>query len=194
MFLKANRFAILTAILWLAEGHLAHALEFGEVLERTRVSPPNRVAYRETRYNPLLKEPMELTGYLEYPQAGQLRKVIESPFQESMLIDGDTVELTRAGRTKRLSLKNQKSVLTMLQSIESLLAGNTAMLEQLFELELTGTEDSWRLRLTPTSARLAKQLEYLTVCGGQRAIDEIRFDMQNGEWQRIEIIQAAAEP
>jgi hypothetical protein len=194
MFRITNHLTMLTVILWLCTGHLAHALELGDVLERTRVSPPDRVSFRETRFNPLLKEPIELTGYLEYPKAGQLRKVVESPFQESMLVNGDTIERTREGRTRRLSLKNQKSIFTFLQSIESLLAGNTAMLEQLFELELSGTEESWRLRLTPISERLAKQLDHLTVRGGLETIDEIRFDMPNGEWQQLEIIQAVAEP
>jgi hypothetical protein len=194
MFLKTARFALLTATLWLGVGTPAQALELSDVLERTRVSPPDRVNFKETRHNPLLKEPLELTGYLEYPQVGQLRKVVESPFQESMLVAGDTIELVRDGRTRRVSLRNQESMLTMLQSIESLLAGDTEMLERLFELQLTGTADNWQLRLTPIAARLAKQLDRLTVCGGERAIDEIRFDMQNGEWQRLEIIQAAAEP
>ena len=194
MILKTARFVLLAAALWLGAGTAAHALDLRDVLERTRVSPPDRVAFRETRHNPLLREPLELTGYLEYPQAGQLRKVVESPFQESMLVDGDTIELVRDGRTRRVSLKNRKSMLSMLQSIESLLAGNTEMLERLFELELTGTAENWQLRLTPIAARLAKQLDRLTVCGGERAINEIRFDMQNGEWQHLEIIQAPAEP
>ncbi|RPH97891.1 MAG: outer membrane lipoprotein carrier protein LolA [Lysobacterales bacterium] len=194
MFLKPAQLAALAVVSWLGTGAMAHALELSEVLERTRVSPPGRVAFRETRYNPLLEEPMEFTGYLEYPRAGQLRKVVESPFQESMLVDGDTIELVRAGRTQRVSLRNRKSILRMLQSIESLLAGNISVLEETFEHELSGTEDKWRLRLTPTAKSLAKQLDQLTVCGGLGTIDKIRFDMQNGEWQHLEIIHTASEP
>lgn len=194
MFVSAARLALLAATLWFGAGPAAQALELSDVLERTRVSPPDRVNFKETRHNPLLKEPLELTGYLEYAQVGQLRKVVESPFQESMLVDGDTIELVRDGRTRRVSLRNRKSMLTMLQSIESLLAGNTEMLERLFELELAGTADNWQLRLTPIAARLAKQLNQLTVCGGGRAINDIRFDMQNGEWQHLEIIQTPSEP
>lgn len=194
MFLSPAQIAALAVVSWLGTGAMAHALELSEVLERTRVTPPDLVSFRETRYNPLLKEPMELTGYLQYPQAGQLRKVIESPFQESMLVDGDMIELVRDGRTRRVSLRNRQSILTMLQTIESLLAGNASVLEEVFEHELTGTEDSWRLRLTPTTKRLAKQLGQLTVCGGQSTIDEIRFEMHNGEWQRLEIIRPAPEP
>lgn len=194
MFLNPAQLAALTVVLWLGTGAIAHALELSEVLERTRVTPPGRVSFRETRYNPLLKEPLELTGYLEYPQAGKLRKVVESPFQESMLVDGDTIELVREGRTQRVSLRNRKSILSMLQSIESLLGGNVSELEGVFEHELTGTEDDWRLRLTPTTKSLAKQLDQLTVCGGQSTIDELRFEMQNGEWQHLEIIRTVPEP
>lgn len=186
--------AALAVVGWLAAAPEAGALELGEVLEQTRVTPPDRVAFRELRYNALLQEPMELAGYLEYPRPGQLRKVVTSPFEESLLVDGDRVVISRDGRTRRLSLKNRRPVLVMLQSIESLLAGNSASLEQYFAIDLSGTLESWRLKLTPTSDRLARHLQSLTVCGGASTINDIRFEMQNGEWQRLEMLHDAGPP
>jgi hypothetical protein len=185
---------ILAVMLWLTSALPAHALQLSEVLDRARVTPPDRVPFRELRYNALLKEPMELSGYLEYPQPGQLRKVVLSPFQESMLVDGDQVEISRDGRSRRLSLKNRKPILLMLQSIESLLAGDTEALERYFQLELSGTLENWCLQLTPSSERLARQLEGLTVRGGLDRIDDIRFQMHNGEWQLLQILHDMAPP
>lgn len=166
----------------------ASALEIGSLLERIRVAPPDRVAFHELRYNSLLKEPMELSGYLEYPEPGKMRKVIEAPFQEALLVDGDSIEIVRDGRTRRLSLRNRKPALVMLQSIESLLAGNAESLNRYFEPLLHGSEEAWRLQLTPKPERLARQLSGITVCGGRDAIDSIRFDMHNGEWQLLQIL------
>jgi hypothetical protein len=186
--------AALAVFLSLAATTAAYALELDEVLEQARVVPPDRVPFRELRYNALLKEPMELSGYLEYAKPGQLRKVVLSPFQESMLVDGDQVEISRDGRTRRLSLKNRKPILLMLQSIESLLAGNGEALERYFQLKLSGTPENWCLQLTPSSERLARQLNGLTVRGGLDRIDDLRFEMQNGEWQLLQIVHDATPP
>jgi hypothetical protein len=188
MLLTVRRLALILTLLVPGHRCAAQELELSELFEHIRLSPPDRAAFREVRHNPLFQQPMELSGYLEYPRAGQLRKVIEQPFEETMAVDGDTLELTRDGRTKRLSLKNRESILAFLRSIESLLAGDAAMLEALFEVELSGTLDSWRLRLVPASGSLGRQLELLTVSGGPSHIEQIRFDMTNGEWQRLEIV------
>jgi len=186
--------AALALFICLAAATAAQALELDEVLEGTRVTPPDRVPFRELRYNALLKEPMELSGYLEYPKPGQLRKVVLSPFQESMLVDGDHVEISRDGRSRRLSLKNRRPVLLMLQSIESLLAGNGEALAQYFQMELSGTLENWCLEMTPSSEHLARQLDGLTVRGGLGRIDDMRFEMQNGEWQLLQIVHDATPP
>jgi hypothetical protein len=184
----------LALLFWLAYSPTAQALDLQEILERARVTPPDRVRFREQRHNPLLKAPMELSGYLEYAAPGQLRKVVESPFQESMLFDGDQVEISRDGQVRRIGLKSRKSILVMLQSIESLLSGDSQSLRRYFDVELTGTLKRWHLKLIPSSGRLSRQLRGLTVNGGDDTINNLRFEMQNGEWQHLEIIHDAAPP
>jgi hypothetical protein len=180
------------ALLWLWCHAELMALELQQVLQQTKVTPPDRVNFQELRFNELLKEPMELSGYLEYPKPGQLVKVVESPFQESMLVDGDYVEISRNGRSRRLSLRNRRPALVMLQSIEALLAGNSDMLQETFETELAGTLEEWHLKLIPISERLARQLQCLTVQGGENTIDAIRIVMGNGEWQHLHILHETA--
>jgi len=104
------------------------------------------------------------------------------------------VVISRDGRSRRLSLKNRRPILVMLQSIESLLAGNSESLERYFGIDLSGTPEGWRLQLTPSSERLARHLQNLTVRGGASTIDDIRFEMQNGEWQHLEILHDTDPP
>ena len=184
----------LSLMLLLASSSTVQALDLQEVLDRARVTPPDRVRFREQRHNPLLKAPMELSGYLEYAAPGQLRKVVESPFQESMLFDGDQVEISRDGQVRRIGLKSRKSILVMLQTIESLLSGDSQSLHRYFDVALTGTLKRWHLKLIPSSGRLSRQLRSLTVNGGDDTINNLRFEMQNGEWQHLEIIHVAAPP
>jgi outer membrane lipoprotein-sorting protein len=192
-FLQPKTWIVGSFLLFVASGSV-HALEMADLLARIKVTPPDRVAFSETRHNALLKEPLLLTGYLEYPKPGQLRKVVKTPFEESMLVDGDQVEITRDGKSKRLSLKNRKPIQLILQSIESLLAGNSEALESIFAAKLSGTEDDWCLELTPRSKSLAMHLRLLTVTGDQASLTDIRFDLENGEWQHLEVNRLDVDP
>jgi hypothetical protein len=184
----------LSLLVWLLFSCTAFALELGDVMDQVRVEPPGRVAFREERFNPLLQDPLVLTGFLEYPEPGHLVKLVETPFHESMQVDGDEVEISRDGKKRRLSLKNRKPMLIMLQSIESILSGQADALAEHFETELTGCVDDWQLQLTPRSKRLARHLQGMTVKGDGTSVGSILFQMDNGDWQRLEILPPAPEP
>lgn len=181
-------------VIWLLFSGAAFALELDDVMDQVRVEPPNRVAFREERFNPLLQEPLVLTGFLEYPERGHLVKRVETPFHESMQVDGDEVEISRDGKKRRLSLKNRKPMLIMLQSIESLLSGQAEALAENFETGLSGCVDDWQLQLVPRSRRLARQLQSMTVKGNGESVTSILFQMDNGDWQRLEILPPAPQP
>ena len=165
----------------------ADELDLQTVLERTTITPPSRVDFREVRHNRLLKDDLVITGFLEYLQEGSLRKVIESPFAEAYLIQDNRIEIDRAGVTKTLSLNKSRSLRTMLGGIEAILAGQTDQLTSVFHSELSGVDDDWSLQLRPRSRRIAKQLTSLTVTGNRESITTIRFDLKDGEWHHMEI-------
>ena len=183
----------LSLLAWLLFACTASALELDDVMDQVRVEPPGRVAFREERFNPLLQDPLVLTGFLEYPEPGHLVKIVETPFHESMQVDGDEVEISRDGKKRRLSLKNRKPMLIMLQSIESILSGQADALAEHFETELTGDVDDWQLQLVPRSKRLARHLQGMTVKGDGTSVGSILFQMDNGDWQRLEILPPSPE-
>jgi hypothetical protein len=160
------------------------------VLENTAVAPPASVEFREVRHNPLFKEPMVLTGYLEYIKAGRLRKVVETPFEEAFLIDTDHIEMERNGKIRKLSLNKSKFLKVMLGGIEAILAGQSEHLTSVFSYELSGTSNSWSLRLKPLSRSASVHLKSLLVTGNKDSLTSIRFDLRDGEWHLMEIIAA----
>jgi hypothetical protein len=170
----------------------AHALELGQVLANTLITPPANVSFREQRHNPLLKEPMILTGYLEYMEAGFLRKVVATPFEESYLVGSGAIEIERDGEIRKLSIGKSGPLRTMLVGIEAILAGEVDNIESTFFAELSGSEDQWVLVLKPRSRRVAKYLQALQVTGDDQAVNSIRFDMKGDEWQVIEILHDVA--
>lgn len=166
--------------------------ELASLLERIRVEPPARVAFSEQRQNRLLKEPMVLGGHLAYLDAGHLQKVVETPFSETLSVEGDEIALSGNGRERRLSLRNRQSFRVMLQGIEAVMAGDVAVLEEHFEVALTGDEADWRIDLVPRSGRLAKRLQGMTVAGAGDRVQSIRFELADGEWQRLELLHDGA--
>ena len=129
---------------------------------------------------------MVLGGYLAYPVAGRLEKSIETPFRETLRVDGDEISILRDGKERRISLRNRKSFRVMLSAIEAIMAGNTAMLDEHFEATVSGTVEDWRIELRPRARGLARQLLKMDVTGGEH-VQSIRFEMPDGEWQLLEI-------
>ena len=170
------------------------SLDLDTVLENTAVTPPASVGFREVRYNPLFKAPMVLTGYLEYIEAGKLRKVIETPFEEAFLIDKDHIEVERNGTIQKIPLNKSKFLKTMLGGIEAILAGQAEHLASIFSYELSGTDNSWSLRLKPLSRNVSRHLKSLLVTGDENSVTSIRFDLRDEEWHFMEIIGAESKP
>jgi len=172
----------------------AWALDLQEVLRATAVEPPARVRFREERHNPLLENPLILTGYLEYLGPAQMRKVIETPFQEAFLIDATHIEVEREGQVQRIPLRQARSLQSMLAGIEAVLAGNESRIEKDFRYELGGQKEAWTMRLEPLSRRAARNLRSILVQGNANTVQNIRFNLSNGEWQLIELLEGGGEP
>jgi hypothetical protein len=193
--IKASTLSKTAFITWLVLASTSGwSLDLDAVLQNTAVTPPASVGFREVRYNPLFKVPMVLTGYLEYIETGKLRKVIETPFEEAFLIDKDHIEVKRNGKTQKIPLNKSKFLKTMLGGIEAILAGRTEHLISVFSYELSGTSNSWSLRLEPLSRRVSRHLKSLLVTGNENSLASIRFDLREGEWHLMEIIGADSKP
>ncbi len=166
---------------------LAEPLSIESVLDRTTITPPSRVDFREVRHNRMLKDELVMTGYLEYLQTGSLRKVIEVPFEEAYLIEADRIEIDRQGVIKTLSLRKSRTLRTMLGGIEAIIAGRAEQITAVFDYELGGVENDWSLLLRPISKRIARQLTSITVSGDGKSVTAIRFDLKDGEWHMMEL-------
>lgn len=171
----------------------AAALELQAVLERTMVAPPARVGFREERHNAMFAEPLRLTGFLEYLENGELRKVVETPFEEAFHVRSDSIEVERDGDVQTLPIRKSRSLRVMLDGIEAILAGRTDHIEKIFTYELSGADSDWSLRLAPRSRRIARQLNSLIVTGDSEAVRSIRFELSGGEWHQMELLQEAAQ-
>lgn len=135
-----------------------------------------------------------LTGYLEYLEAGRLRKVVETPFEEAFLVGPNQIEVERNGESRKVALNKSKALQTMLGGIEAILAGRADQLESVFRYELSGTESAWSLQLVPLSRKISRYLIGLQVVGDNKAVTSIRFELKGGEWHLMEILEIDSDP
>lgn len=187
--LRNIRAILLSVLCLLADPALSGPLSIETVLNRTTITPPAKVGFREVRHNQMLKDDLVMSGYLEYLEAGSLRKVVETPFEEAYLIRSDRIEIDQQGVTRTVSLRKSRTLRAMLGGIEAILAGETEQLASIFDYELSGIEEDWSLRLLPRSKKMAKQMTSLTVTGDSNSVTAIRFDLKDGEWHNMEIVQ-----
>ena len=166
----------------------AWSADLRTILDNTAVVPPAQVGFREERNNPILKEPMILTGHLEYISAGILRKVVDEPFEEDILIEADHIVVTRDGKTRKLALKRIRSLQTILGAIEAILSGDIETLDESFSHELSGSNEAWTLRMTPESRAVARRITALTVTGNESSVATIRIDLPEDEWHLMSIL------
>lgn len=181
-----ERFLVIAGSLTVAPS-MAAATDLGTILANVAIDPPARVSYREERHNPMFKEPMVLTGYLEYIDAGTLRKVIETPFSEDILVENDRVIVSRDSETRILSLNRSRALKVTLGAIEALLAGDRLRLEESFEFYLSGADDAWALRMTPLSGPVGKRITAIQVTGTERSVSSIRIELPGKEWHVMTI-------
>lgn len=171
----------------------AWAADIEAVLKNVAVSPPARVEFIEQRSNPLLENPMELTGYLEYLAPGKMRKVIQSPFNESYLVDDDYVAVERDGNVRKLSTHSARSLQSMLSGLEAILSGDRGMLEKDFEYELQGCIQRWTLIMQPRSKKVSRRLSGLVVGGDGERVNSIRVNLPGDEWHSMKLLDSATQ-
>ncbi len=177
----------LAALVLLVAGVPAWPADLATILAGTAVQPPAEIGFREERHNPMFKEPMVLAGHLEYLDTGVLRKVVESPFAEDILVENNRVIVTRDGKTRKLSLNRSRALKTILGAIEAVLAGDQARLEQAFRCDVSGAVDDWTLQMTPLDKPVAKRLTSIDVTGNAQAVTSIRITLPNDEWHQMQI-------
>lgn len=182
------------SILCLLQAPPSWSNDLAAVLERTAVEPPAKVSFREERHNPMFKEPMVLTGYLEYLDDGVLRKVIETPFVEDVRVEGERVIVSRDGKTRTLSLNRSRALRVTLNAIEAVLAGDETTLAETFRWDLSGSDESWTVRMSPLSDAVGRRLAGLVITGTNDAIVGIRMDLAGGEWHDMRIDDAPDTP
>jgi outer membrane lipoprotein-sorting protein len=182
MKLSFCRRTALTTLLCLCPLALAAAPDaswnLNRLMQTLAGNPGGRATFTETKHLAVLDAPIESHGELVYVAPARLERHTLAPAAESMVLDGDTITLTRAGKTFKLRLQDYPAAAALIDSIRGTLAGDRRALERTYLLSLSGTREAWTLHLLPSDPALAA------------LVSRIRIDGQAALVRSVEVLQA----
>ncbi len=123
--------------------------------------------FTELKYLSNLKGPIESSGTLAFRAPDHFEQQTLKPRAQSVVVDGDTVTMSRDGHQRVVSLSQYPEIAMLVDSIRGTLTGDRSSLERVYKLTLDGAPNAWHLTLTPSDASLSKNVDHIVVSGGQ---------------------------
>ena len=142
-----------------------------------------RGTFVERKYLGILTAPLESSGTLLYVAPDRLEKHTLAPRAESMVLDRRqlTLESAEPKRRRSLRLDDHPVIGVFVESIRSTLAGDLALLRQLYEVALEGDERKWRLVLKPIDPKMLEVVSEIRIGGSRDWIGSIEFLEPGGD-------------
>jgi hypothetical protein len=137
--------------------------------------------FTEQRFVRGLDGPLDASGVLSFTAPDRLVRRTVTPRPESMSVEGNTLTLSRGGRTRTVTLDSMPELLGMVEAMRGTLTGNAQSLERYFRSTLTGSSSNWALELKPIDERLAAQVRTMRLTGRGGEVLGIEMEFIGGD-------------
>ena len=188
---RSLRVALLGAPLLLGPA-ASWAFDLDGLMAQLAASKGGDARFTEQRFVRGVEGPLESRGTLSFSPPDKLVRRTESPREESMVVDGNTLTLSRGGRTRTMALDSMPEVRGMVDAMRGTLNGDGRILKQQFRSTLSGTEASWALQLQPVDDRLAAQVRSMRLTGRGGDVLGIEMELIGGDRSVMRITPARA--
>ena len=159
----------------------AWAFDLPELMGLLARQKNGEARFTEQRYVRGIEGPLDASGTLSFQAPDRLTRRTLTPRPETMTVDGNTLTLSRGGRTRTLTLDSMPELLGMVEAMRSTLNGNVQTLQRYFRSTLTGTADKWTLDLVPIDEKLAAQVRSLRLTGKAGEVLGIEMEFIGGD-------------
>jgi hypothetical protein len=160
------RRALLLLALTLPPATLSAALEADALIARLARPAPASIAFTEVRVSALLREPLVVSGELEFSGPASLDRHVREPYREDTSIRGESVRVEREGEQPRsFALKRAPELRGLLTGFSALLTGDVPGLKRSFDVQAQGSDESWTLQLVPRDSRARRRLQKIEITG-----------------------------
>jgi outer membrane lipoprotein-sorting protein len=138
-----------------------------------------RLNFVETRQSMFLTTDLVIEGNIQYRAPDHIEKVTVSPMSEKIVVDGDTMLVEKLGdarkhdavvETKHYSIESHPMLKATVSSIRYILAGNSEMLSEYYEMSISGQCENWTLELTPRTVEISDYTQKIILSGNESSI------------------------
>jgi len=175
-------FAIVMSVM--ATGLLADDNEWnvGALMRELAGVTHAKLDFIETKKSIFLITDTTLEGFMEYRAPDYIEKHTVSPFQEKVIIDGDSMLIEKtlsAGKQEEVVIPQTYSVdshpvlKVAVESIRAMLAGDFEILTAGYITTLIGTRDNWELNLEPKETEILEYIESINLSGQDIRITKV---------------------
>ncbi len=192
--MKTLRKLLFSLALWGLCLPVAWAMELADLMALMAQNQRGEAHFVEQRWVNGLTQPLQSRGTLSFHAPSRFSRITLEPSPESMTVDGRTVTLKRAGRSRTLSLDSVPEVAAIVEAVRGTLTGDLSTLQQYFNTTLSGHTTQWVLVLEPLDARLAAQVSQVRITGEQRDLRTVEVKLADGDSSLMRIESAKLAP
>lgn len=141
----------------------------------------------------ILEQPVESSGDLLYTAPDRLEKRTLKPKLETMVVNGDNLQIERGRQKIQLQLQTYPELAAFIDSIRGTLAGDRKALERSYQLSLEGAAQGWTLKLVPVDSKMKQVVALIRISGVRDELRSITVTQVDGD-SSIMLIEKVATP
>jgi len=169
-------------------------LSVPELMQMLGQKKSGTASFVEKKYIAMLKQPLESSGELAFTAPDRLEKHTLKPKPESMILQGNTLQLERSdGRKLNVTLSDRPELAAFVESIRATLSGDRSALEHFYTLALNGSADQWQMELIPSQPRMLKVISRIRIAGQRAQVRTIEFQQADGDRSEMTITPTSAK-
>ncbi|WP_076997139.1 LolA-related protein [Variovorax sp. KK3] len=172
----------------------AWALDLPELMGMLAKQKSGEARFTEQRFVRGLEGPLDASGTLSFQAPDKMTRRTLTPRPESMVVDGNSLTLSRGGRTRTLTLDSMPELLGLVEAMRGTLSGNTQSLQRYFRSTVSGSADKWALDLAPVDERLAAQVRSLRLTGRAGEVLGVEMEFIGGDRSVMTITPTRTAP
>ncbi len=150
--------------------------------------------FSEERHVSALEGPLRSSGQLSFTAPDRFTRQTLEPRPETLAVHGNTLLLTRSGRTRQLALDAIPEAAAMVEAVRSTLTGDSRTLRRHFAATVSGHARQWGLVLTPVDAAVTAVVRQVHLVGTGADLRSVEVQLANGDRSLMLIEPMAAKP
>ncbi len=137
--------------------------------------------FTEERFVSGIEGPLRASGTLTFTAPDRFARHTLEPRPESMVVEGNTVTLTRGTRVRQMAVDAVPELTALIEAVRGTLNGDSATLQKHFKTKVEGSAALWTLTLTPLDSRLATQVREVKIAGQGSDLRSIELWLSGGD-------------